>query len=52
MNLTFRNVLAIYAVLGLLAALTLDGDFRIGILIVLGGITLKTWLVELRKKLD
>jgi hypothetical protein len=52
MNLSFRKVLIIYAVLGILAAVTLDGEFRIGIFILLGGITLKSWLVELRKKLD
>jgi len=52
MNLSFRAALLVYAVLGLLAAITLDGEFRIGILIVLGGITVKSWLVELRKKLD
>jgi hypothetical protein len=52
MNLNFRVVLLVYAILGLLAAVTLDGEFRIGILILLGGITLKSWLVELRKKLD
>ena len=52
MNLSLRTALATYAILGLLAALTLDGEFRIGILILLGGITLKTWLVELRKRLD
>ena len=44
--------MGIYAILALLAALTLDGDFRFGTLIVLGGIALKTWLVELRNKLD
>jgi hypothetical protein len=52
MQIRLRTALATYAILALLAALTLEGDFRIGILILLGGITLKTWLVELRKKLD
>ncbi len=52
MNLSVRAAYAVYAVLGLLALLTLDGEFRIGILILLGGIALKTWLVELRKRLD
>ena len=52
MNLSFRVALLVYAILGLLAAVTLDGEFRIGILILLGGITVKSWLVELRKKLD
>lgn len=52
MNVRLRVALATYAILGILAAATLDGDFRIGILILLGGITFKTWLVELRKKLD
>jgi diacylglycerol kinase len=44
--------LAIYSVLGLLAIFTLDGDFRIGTLIVLGLIALKSWLVVLRAQLD
>ena len=52
MNRRFRAALAIYAVLGILAALTLDGDFRIGTLLILGLIALKSYLVVLRHKLD
>ena len=52
MNVKLRTALSIYAILALLAAVTLDGEFRIGIFILLGGMALKTWLVVLRQKLD
>jgi hypothetical protein len=52
MNRRFAVALSLYAVLGVLAAFTLDGHFRIGTFIVLGGIALKTWLVVLKRRLD
>ncbi len=33
-----------YAVLGALATFTLDGVFRAAVLILLGGLALKTWI--------
>ena len=52
MNRRFAATLAVYAILGILASLTLDGEFRIGTLIFLGGIALKTWLAVLKQRQD
>jgi len=52
MNRRFRAALGVYAILGILAAITLDGDFLIGTLILLGGIALKTWLAVLKERQD
>jgi hypothetical protein len=52
MNRRFAAALSVYAILGILVWLTLDGDFRIGTLIILGLIALKTWLVVLKRTLD
>lgn len=52
MNLKFRAALAAYAILGILAVFTLDGEFRIGTLVFLGGMALKTWLVLLKQRMD
>jgi len=48
----FRAAMAILALLAILAALTLDGPIRIGTLVFLGGIALKTWLVVLKSRID
>jgi uncharacterized membrane protein YczE len=52
MDRRFKMAMVVYAVLALLAILTLDGPFRIGTLVFLAGVALKTWLVVLRRKLD
>ena len=44
--------MATLAVLAALAFLTLDGPIRIGTLIFLGGIALKTWLVVVKNRMD
>jgi diacylglycerol kinase len=49
-NNRFYLALASYAVLGLMAAVTLEGPFRLAIWVFLGGLALKTWLVTLREK--
>jgi hypothetical protein len=41
-----------YVLLAILAGFTLDGDFRVGVWIFLGGIAVKTWIAVLRKRLD
>jgi hypothetical protein len=41
--------MACYAGIALLAAFTLDGDFRLVVWIFLGGLAVKTYLVTLRK---
>jgi hypothetical protein len=41
-----------YAMLALLAGLTLDGNLRIGTWIFLGGIALRTWLAVLKSRAD
>jgi hypothetical protein len=38
----FYRAMAVYAVLALLAAFTLDGNFRIGVWIFLAGLAVKT----------
>jgi hypothetical protein len=41
-----------YAMLALLAGLTLDGNLRIATWIFLGGIALRTWLAVLKSRAD
>jgi hypothetical protein len=41
-----------YAMLALLAGLTLDGNLRIDTWIFLGGIALRTWLAVLKSRAD
>ena len=50
MNSRFYLALGCYAVLALLAAVTLEGPFRLAIWVFLGGLAVKTWLVTLREK--
>jgi hypothetical protein len=52
MNRRFRFAMAVYAVLAILAGFTLTGDIRLLTWFILGAIAVKTWLVELRKRLD
>ena len=42
MKTRFYRAMVTYAAIGLLAAFTLDGNFRLGIWILLGGLALKT----------
>ena len=42
MQKRFWSAMAAYGVLALLAAFTLDGKFRLGVWIFLGGLALKT----------
>ena len=48
----FGATLAILGALASLAFFTLDGVIRIGTLVFLGGIALKTWLVVLKDRMD
>jgi hypothetical protein len=52
MKRRFRFAMAVYAVLAVLAGFTLTGDIRLLTWFILGAIAVKTWLVELRKRLD
>lgn len=49
-NHRFLLALVCYAALALLAAVTIDGPFRLAVWIFLGGLAVKTWLVTLREK--
>jgi hypothetical protein len=44
--------MGVYAVLAILAGFTLTGDIRMLTWFILGAIALKTWLAEVRKRLD
>jgi len=52
MNRRFAAAMSAYALLAVLAGVTLEGDFRLGVWIFLGGIAVKTWIAVLRKHLD
>ncbi len=52
MNRRFGAALAVYAVLALLAWLTLNGTFLWATWIFLGGIAVKTCLVVLQRRMD
>lgn len=41
-----------YAALALLAALTLDGNFRFFVLILLGALALKSWIAVKRESVE
>lgn len=46
-----RTALLAYLVLAVLAALTLDGVWRAGVLVFLGGLAVKSWIaVEKRRR--
>ena len=45
----FYVALACYAALALLAGLTLDGNFRLVVWILLGGLAVKTYIAKLRE---
>jgi hypothetical protein len=49
MKARFITALVCYAVLALLSAFTLDGVFRIGVWIVLGGLAVKTWIAQAQR---
>jgi len=42
--------MASYAVIALMAALTLDGKFRLVVWILLGGLALKTYIASLKEQ--
>jgi len=48
----FYQALGAYTVLGLVAGLTLDGNLRWFILILLAGLAVKTWVDQRRRELD
>ena len=52
MNRKFQYSLAILLILGVLAAVTLEGKIRLATLIFLAGFALKIYLVVLRDKVD
>jgi len=45
----FYLALAAYAAIAVLAALTLDGNFRLVVWILLGGLALKTYIATLKQ---
>ena len=52
MDQRFKAAMAVYAVLAVLAGLTLDGVMRLGVWIFLGLFAFKTWLVVLKRRQD
>jgi len=46
MKARFVTAMACYGVLALLAAVTLEGVFRIAVWILLGGLAVKTWIAQ------
>jgi hypothetical protein len=50
--LDYRVAMGLYAVLGVLALATLKGNFLVFMLIILGGIAVKTYVHHAREKLD
>ena len=46
MKTRFITAMACYGVLALLSAFTLEGAFRIGVWILLGGLAVKTWVAQ------
>jgi len=51
-DLRFVAAMACYAMLALLAGLTLEGNLRLATWIFLGGIALRTWLAVLKGRAD
>ena len=49
MNIKFLSAMAVYAVLALLAGVTLTGAMRIAVWIFLAGLAVKTWLATLQR---
>ncbi len=49
MKARFITAMACYGVLALLSAFTLDGVFRIGVWILLGGLAVKTWIAQAQR---
>ena len=50
MSKRFHFAMAAYVILGALAAATLDGDVRLVVLIVLGGLAVKTVVAVLQQR--
>jgi hypothetical protein len=46
MKPSFRSAMIAFAVLGILAAFTLDGLLRLACLVALGGFAFKTWIAH------
>jgi hypothetical protein len=51
-DLKFIAAMCSYGILALLAGFTLEGRIRIAVWILIGGITIKTLLVVLKRRLD
>jgi diacylglycerol kinase len=49
MKARFIAAMTCYAVLALLCAVTLEGAFRIGVWILLGGLAVKTWIAQAQR---
>lgn len=45
----FYLALACYAIISALAAIKLEGPFRVAVWVFMGGLAVKTWLVTLRR---
>lgn len=52
MTTRFYLAMSAYAIFALLAAVTLEGPFRLAVWVFLGGLAFKTWLVTLRRDED
>ena len=52
MKRRFKYAILTYAILAILAAVTLDGVIRVATWVFLGGFALKTYLVVLKDRVD
>lgn len=50
MKARFIIAMACYAVLAVLSGFTLEGVFRIGVWILLGGLAVKTWIAQAQRE--
>jgi hypothetical protein len=50
--LSFKAAMSLYAVLGVLGTVTLAGQFRIFMLIVLAGVAMKTYVHHLKERAE
>jgi hypothetical protein len=46
MRVSFRTALVGYAVLALIAGFALEGNIRLAVWILLGGLAIKTWIAR------
>ena len=50
--ISYRGALVAYAVLAAVCLLTLHDDALYGALLIIGALAIKTWLVEVKKRIE